>query len=82
MHPLGSRITLYCSLGDIKKVWIKAKKNLLTRACVLTDKCGLCRNFLLAENVYCRLVTGVGKCICLLQNEDSLESSIYIDGDG
>lgn len=40
------------------------------------------QELLLTENVYCRLVTGVGKCICLLQNEDSLESLIYIDGDG
>lgn len=58
------------------------QSNLLTPACVLTDKCGLCRSFLLTANVYYRLVTGVGKRICLLQNEDYLESLIYVNGDG
>lgn len=43
------------------------QSNLLTPACVSTDKCGLCRNFLLTGNIYYRLVTGVGKRICLLQ---------------
>lgn len=48
---------------------------------MLTDKCGLCKNFLLTEDIYYRLVTGVRKHICLLQNEDSLESLIYVNGD-
>lgn len=53
----------------------------LTCVCVCTGVCGLCRNLLLIENARRRVAIGVGKYICHLPNQDSVESLIYVNRD-
>lgn len=67
-------------------MWIKAKRAVVQESvmhvCIRAQMYMIYVGaYYLQKNVWCRVVTGAGKCICHIQSQDSVESFIYINRD-